>query len=292
MNNDASQRTGFRSVFCYLALTFTATFALEGWFIASGMNFQDDVMRSTPALWLMAVMWIPGISALIVTKFVEGAPLKKALSLRLGSLGPYLLTILLAPMAFAAMYGLSWLAGLTAPDPDLSTLTAATGSEPLTTDTVFQVLLPISIVIGPFVNFAFGLGEELGWRGFLLPRLMVLGKGKAYALLGVLWGLWHAPLIWAGFNYPGYPLTGMIMMALLCYAFGLLLNEMTLHYRSVLLAAFIHGAVNAQGYGVWPWLFPDTDPMLGGGTGITGVAVWLAIGSITTCILIKLRRSD
>jgi len=291
MNHDAPQRTGFKSVLCYLALTFAATFALEGWFIASGVDFQDAVMQSTPALWLMAVMWIPGLSALIVTKFVEGASLKDALWLRIGSLGPYLLTMLVAPVVFAAMYGLSWLAGMTSPDPELSTLVAATGTEPLTAETVFQVLLPMSIAVGPFINFIFGLGEELGWRGFLLPRLMVLGKGKAYALLGVLWGMWHAPLIWAGFNYPGYPVAGMIMMILLCYAFGLFLNEMTLHYRSSLLAGFIHGAVNAQGFGVWLWLFPSVNPMFGGGTGVTGVAVWLLMGSVTTWSLSRLRKA-
>ena len=282
---DSTQR---KAIIWFLIITFGATFGLEAWLITGGVQFTGEVMQTSPALWLMAVMWIPGLAALIVTKFVEGTSWKKGLALRIGSLGPYLLTILVAPMAFAAMYGLSWAIGLTSPDPTLSGLIQATGSEEITTDTAFNVLLPLSIVLGPFVNFLFGLGEELGWRGFLLPRLMVLGKWKAYSLLAAIWGLWHAPIIWVGFNYPGYPAAGLVMMTLLCFAFGLFINELTLHYRSVLLAAFIHAAVNAQGFGIWPWLFPGTDPLLGGGTGLTGVIIWMIIGGTTLSILSRL----
>lgn len=278
-----------QSVLYFIAITFITTFSLEAWLISGGTQFSGEVMQAAPTLWLMSVMWIPGLAAIIVTKFVEGAPLKEALNLRIGSLGPYLLTILIAPLAFAAMYALSWAAGLSTPDPTLAGLSEAAGStESITMDTVFKFLLPMSMFAGPLINFVFGLGEELGWRGFLLPRLMVLGKTKAYALLALLWGLWHAPIIWVGFNYPGYQMSGLAMMILLCFAFGLFINEMTLHYRSVLLAAFIHGAVNAQGFGIWSWLFPATDPLLGGGTGVTGVVVWLAIGGATMWVLNRL----
>lgn len=279
-----------KSVLSFIGITFIATFAIEGWLIADGVRFSGDAMQTAPALWLMGIMWIPGATALLVTKLVEGNSIKKSLSLRIGSLGPYLLTLILVPAAFAAMYGLSWLAGLTAPDTTLSGLTEATGSDtPITMDTVFTFLLPMSAVAGPLINFIFGLGEELGWRGFLLPRLMVLGKWRAYSLLAVLWGVWHAPLVWAEFNYPSHPLAGIGMMIVLCFALGLFLNEMTLHCESVLLAAFIHGAVNAQGFGIWPWLFPDTSPLLGGGTGVTGIIVWMVIGLTSLKLLERLK---
>jgi hypothetical protein len=41
---------------------------------------------------------------------------------------------------------------------------------------------------------------------------MPLGKWKAYLIVGVIWGLWHAPLIAIGFNYPGMPVLGILMM--------------------------------------------------------------------------------
>ena len=55
-----------------------------------------------------------------------------------------------------------------------------------------------------------------------------------------------------------------MMCLALHWPLALFLNEMTLHYRSSLLAGFIHGTANAQGYGIWMWLFPDAHPLLGG----------------------------
>ncbi|WP_319467957.1 type II CAAX prenyl endopeptidase Rce1 family protein [uncultured Pseudodesulfovibrio sp.] len=296
MNFDTAERLTAAPILWFIAITFTATFGIEVWLIQNKISFGDVAIQSSPALWLLAIMWIPGLTALLVSLFMEKTGirgLKNALSLRIGSLGPYFLTLFIAPAVYAAMYGLSWAFGLTEPDLSMAALTAAIGSdEPVTRETVFQVMLPLSIFLGPFINFVFGLGEELGWRGFLLPRLMPLGKIPAYLVLGILWGLWHAPLIWAGFNYPGHPVAGIAMMCVLSTAFGLFINEMTLHYRSSLLAAFIHGAVNAQGYGIWAWLFPGTAPLLGGGTGIIAAAIWLATGILTICILSRFRSKN
>ena len=280
----------WKPILIFLAVTFPATFGVELAVISDGVRFGGDVLRSSHALWMLGTMWIPGLAAVAVARAVEKSSWKgliDGLLLRPGNVRPYLLTILLAPLVFAAIYGLTWLLGLGQPDPTLGALTKATGGAPLTTDEVFKVMLPMSALVGPLVNFLFGLGEEIGWRGFLLPRLIGLGRVRAYALLGVLWGLWHAPLIWTGFNYPGHPLGGMAMMCLLSTAFGFFLGEMTMFYRSSLLAGFIHGAVNAQGYGIWPWLFPGVNPLLGGSTGLTGVAVWLAVGWIAMKILAK-----
>jgi hypothetical protein len=136
-----------------------------------------------------------------------------------------------------------------------------------------------SLMIGPFVNSILGMGEEWGWRGYLLPRLMPLGKWKAYLLLGVIWGLWHAPLIVIGFNYPGYPILGIFLMILFTTAIGIYINELTLHYKSAILAGWIHGVFNSQGYGIWRLLlFANTDPTLGGVTGIVGILVLFVIG--------------
>lgn len=58
--------------------------------------------------------------------------------------------------------------------------------------TIILVALPI-IVVGLVMLVTFG--EELGWRGYLLPRLLPLGKTRAALLIGVIWGLWHLPTI-------------------------------------------------------------------------------------------------
>ena len=49
---------------------------------------------------------------------------------------------------------------------------------------------PLGIVLLPL-----GFGEEYGWRGYLLPRLMPLGELKATLIMGAIWGLWHLPVL-------------------------------------------------------------------------------------------------
>jgi membrane protease YdiL (CAAX protease family) len=207
----------------------------------------------------------------------------------MGRIGPYFIVFLIAPLVFFFIYILTWKLGLSGFDPTMNQLAKQGGAE-ITPENI-KIILALSIFLGPLFNLIFGLGEEIGWRGFLLPRLMPLGKTKAYIILGIIWGLWHSPIIYAGFNYPGYPMGGIAMMCALTIAFGLFLNEMTLHYKSSILAGFIHGAINAQGFGIWAWMFPDANPMLGGGTGLVAVVVWLITGFATMKILMRLKQA-
>ncbi len=101
---------------------------------------------------------------------------------------------------------------------------------------------------------------------------------RAYLLVGAVWGLWHAPLILIGFNYPGYPVAGILMMMAFTTVIGIYINEKSLRYRSSILAGSIHGAINGQAYGVWRVLFPTVHPLWGGVAGVVGLAVWLALG--------------
>jgi membrane protease YdiL (CAAX protease family) len=104
------------------------------------------------------------------------------------------------------------------------------------------------IVISPLVNSLFTFGEEYGWRGYLLPKLMPLGSMKAILLSGVIWGFWHAPIIAMGhnygFEYPGYPWTGILAMVVFTITCGTFLAWVTLRGGSVWPAVIGHAAVN------------------------------------------------
>ncbi|ADU63607.1 MAG: CPBP family intramembrane metalloprotease [Pseudodesulfovibrio sp.] len=278
----------------FLCLVFAASWAVQWFQLKSGVRFDPASPVYTPTPWLLLTMWVPGLAALGVTAWTERGSLRRmadSLSLRTGPAGPYYLTALLVPIVFAVIHGLNWAVGFSAPDPGLHALNQ-TSAEPHDLTSLFTVMLPASMLIGPAIQYVFALGEELGWRGFLLPRLMVLGKPMAYLVLGVAWGLWHAPLILAGFNYPGHPLAGLGMMCAMTSALGLFINEMTLGSRSVFLAAFIHAAVNAQVQGVWMWLFPQANPLLGGSFGLIAVLVWLGVGVLTVRLMARSRARE
>lgn len=71
-------------------------------------------------------------------------------------------------------------------------------------------------------------------------------------------------------------------MVLLTTAIGFYINELTLHYRSALLAGWIHGVFNSQLYGIWrSLLFAGTNPLFGGITGLVGIVVTSILGIVT-----------
>jgi membrane protease YdiL (CAAX protease family) len=105
--------------------------------------------------------------------------------------------------------------------------------------------LPVFVVV-PLVNMLAAIGEELGWRGYLWARLAPLGPRRAALLIGVIWGVWHAPLIAMGYNYPDAPVLGPLLMTGFALAYGVPLAWLRIRSGSVWPAALAHGAVNAD----------------------------------------------
>lgn len=276
MDETTAPPVSIRHALLFIGLTLGITWVVEAVMIVNGFS-AERLLEPGAMLLLVAVMWVPGVCALMVN-MLAGRPLS-ALGLRIGSWKPYAVTVFAVPLIFMASYGLTWLLNISEPDWTMKTLLQSMRMAPGAEAPVYHallIMLPASALLGPLFNFLAALGEELGWRGLLLPSLMRLGKLRAYLLLGIIWGVWHLPLVLVGFNYPGHPYTGALLMCFGTIAIGAFINEFTLAYRSTLLAAFIHAAINAQAYGVWKYIFPDHNPVLGGDTGLTGIACWLA----------------
>ena len=106
---------------------------------------------------------------------------------------------------------------------------------------------PLSVL--DFVLVVLVVGEELGWRGYALPKLLERCSPRlASLILGVLWGAWHLPT----FSLAGTPQFEQPIVAFLVMttAYSILLSWVYLHTRgSVLIATLFHGAINlAQGF--------------------------------------------
>ena len=102
-----------------------------------------------------------------------------------------------------------------------------------------------------------GLGEELGWRGYLLPRLLIRHRAfVASLILGLYWWLWHLPSLWtAGGAMEGQP-PWLLLADLL--AKSLLFTYVFLGTQgSVLIVILLHASTNL--FGVSPPIGPDGD---------------------------------
>ena len=89
------------------------------------------------------------------------------------------------------------------------------------------------------------LGEEIGWRGFLLPRLLKIYTPRiSFLICGIIWGLWHSAGILLGHNYPGTPVLGTFLMIGFCMLFGVVFGWLRLESGSVWPAVIAHGALN------------------------------------------------
>lgn len=209
---------------------------------------------------MTVMMFAPAVSALFVTLLLQKHPLRGALrELGLWPVQPIGRTIWFSVAGiFGAILlvvvGVFLAAGLRLIRLDLvgfsgftKTLHAASRTPigiPVKALVLAQIIL---LPLGALFNALFTIGEEIGWRGWLLPALRPLGDWPALLVSGALWGLWHAPVILLGYNFNEPNLFGLVLMTVGCTLLGVLIGWLRLSSGSVWPAAFAHGAFNAAG---------------------------------------------
>jgi len=162
-------------------------------------------------------------------------------------------------------------------------------SSALSPTSIAIVQILAALTIGPAINTFAAFGEEWGWRGFLVQHLLPYGQRVAVVGTGLVWGIWHWPIIAMGYNYgfdyAGSPWLGMLAMAWIAIFLGAILAWVTLQSGSVWPAAVGHGAFNAiAGYGI---LFATGDPNLLFGPLGTGLVVSLPVVLVGGLLLVR-----
>ena len=258
----------------FLLLTFGLTWAIEigpirGWEVGSTLY----------VIALVAVMFVPGLSALFVRLFVERQGFADA-GLRWGR-GRYYLAAWLLPVVFgAAAFGLAiWLRQAEF-DPWMTELMVQIKTRVPETKLPPFARLRVYVILGSLtqavlINTIPCLGEEFGWRGYLLMRLLPLGTGRALVLTGAIWGVWHAPIILQGHNYPDHPALGVPLMIGFCILLGVIFGWLRLASGSVFTAAVAHASINGPANTALLFLRGRND-ITTGITGLLGQAVMLA----------------
>ncbi|GEK80040.1 CPBP family intramembrane glutamic endopeptidase [Agrococcus baldri] len=234
------------------------------------------------------MMATPAIAALVVTFFVL-QPAHRARFLGLIPFRPAwrsILVILLAPavwlaLAMAALLlaqALGWVQLDWAMSGIASALPAGLDASAYLVTTL--LMLPLAALVSSVP----ALGEELGWRGFLQSALSPLGFWRMAMLSGVLWGVWHAPVILLGYNFARPDLLGVLSMVAFCLVVGVLLHWLRAVCRNVWVPAVAHGAINAVTGVTLLFLPQGADALL---TTVLGVPGWIVIGLVIAVMAVS-----
>ncbi len=192
--------------------------------LAYALTWPVIPLVSVSLLWGFPALFGPALAAVIVAAITDGKPGLKSLLGR----------------TVRWRVGVGWYAiALALP----VILTLATAGVHLLLDAPTSLRFGTISVLAPII-FVLVVGEELGWRGYAIPKLLArVSPVAASLILGVLWGVWHLPT----FFVPGAPQYGLPIPAfvILTMAYSILFTWVYLHARgSVLIATLLHGAIN------------------------------------------------
>ncbi|MGQ9628710.1 MAG: lysostaphin resistance A-like protein [bacterium] len=243
-----------KKVALFIGLTFFFSWLIAALFFVLGGKWN------TPSSLIVAViyMFVPMSVAIVVQKFIYKEPVKGPLGISFKFNLWFLVAWLLPPAIAFATLGVSLLFPGVGYSPEMEgiferfkSILAPEQLEQMKRQTEVFPIHPIwigllqGLIVGISVNAIAGFGEELGWRGFLQGELGYTGFWRSSALIGLIWGVWHTPLILQGHNYPQHPVAGVFMMTAWCILLAPIFSYVRLKAKSVVAAAIIHGSLNA-----------------------------------------------
>lgn len=242
-----TRRKARRGLIIYFAIVVALSVPIEGFIISN-----PDLDGLTAVL-----MLVPAIASVVARLVLrEGFA---DVSFRFGGRRGRntILQALVFPVVIGLVaYGIAWTTGLARFDPP------SVGS------------LAVPFAVGFIVGLILASGEEIGWRGYMLTRLIDAEVPRPVLASGLIWGLWHVPLVLAGVYAAGSsPVQSAALILVSITSFGYVISRMRLETGSVWPAIVLHAAWNRIIQG----------PFDGATTG-AGAPLWVGESGILTAL--------
>ncbi len=245
----------WRKIALFFGVAFAGTYGTVALFLLLGGSFES-------ATWLelaFVATLFPAISAMLLQRFVYREPLRETLALHVRPNRWWALAWVAGPLICVATLGVSLLVPGVHYDPamhgvvDRAMATPEQHAQLLKTASSlslrpFVLLVVPSVVLAPTVGMISAAGEEIGWRGLLYQETLSLGFLRQSLVVGLVWWLWHAPLVFMGYQgYRGHPIAGSAALFCVLMLSTPLYNLVRLRSGSSLAAALFHSACSAGG---------------------------------------------
>jgi uncharacterized protein len=264
------------------AVRFTQLTFLISWLLFGSFTLLGGKRSSVSGTIVLVIyMWIPAVVAIFMQRVVNREPLK-LLGLKFRFNRWLVLAWLFPILAIPMIIGISAMFPGVGFDPMMteflaklstkSTEGAAAIQSQLADLPVHVIWVAIAggLVAGPTINSIASFGEELGWRGYLQREFAYLGFWRSSFVIGAIWGLWHAPVILSGHNYPDHPVAGVFLMVIFNMVFSPVISYCRIRSGTIWSAVFLHGVLNAVG-AVPLMVISGSSDLTSGFTGLAGI---------------------
>jgi uncharacterized protein len=231
-----------RGLAIYLAIVVVFTALCQISIYRAGGTIEDHVGL------VIALMWTPTLASIVARLMLrEGI---RDVSFRFGmrSLGGIGLALLFPIVVGFVAYGGAWLSGLATFEHHAMRWPLQLAPGP----TSFLVRLLLASTLGVVFSAITAAGEEFGWRGYMVTRLIDARVPRPILVSGLIWGLWHVPLILTGQYAAGpRPWLSAIVFVASVVPFAYFAAWLRLRSGSVWPAVFAHSAWNSIIQGVF-----------------------------------------
>lgn len=275
-----------KAVSWFLAISFLPAWISWELAIASGLSVTSWQMQ----LYLVPGACCPALATFVVRKWITREGFSD-LKLRLGG-GRWMLYLLAWVMPLCvvgAMAALGVALGLGTPDFTLEQAIAAQAvGRDLSAMQGLGLLIVPQVFLTALIATPILFGEEFGWRGFLQRRLFGDAPMLSALVTGVIWSVWHFPLILRGYNYPDHPVLGAalftVFTVLMSYVFGWFYRRS----GSIWCNSLAHAATNAVGALALLWLAGMGGPIVASYGGVLALAP-LTVVAIVMAVIDRVR---
>jgi uncharacterized protein len=245
--------------------------------VLSGTIEAIWILNPKMVILVFPLMWSPAVASAIARLVLrEGF---SDVSFRFGgrrTLGWIALGLILPIVVGTLAYGTAWLTGLVGFEAQPDKFVARFVGDSASPVTVFVVWLALATTIGAVFGCLQTAGEEIGWRGYMLTRLIDAGVPRPVLVSGLIWAGWHLPLIFAGIYAAGpYPALSAVLFVISVTSIAFVFARMRLETGSIWPPIITHSAWNAIIQG----------PFDGATTG-TDAALWTGESGILTLIVL------